>query len=447
MDKVKVKLLLVLIFFLSGNFLWANPLDSLKIYREDVPSLSLDDCLVIGLEENLSLKNERIDVQQSRLRQKIFRTSLFFPEIKLNSRVSDVYRPGEEPRISQSLRAYTNFQIFNMANGPRGRKYENYVKLNEYRVDAETADLQRDIAVAYINANLVRKKLEILIDELLELDSLYDLSLDTTLVKQSAAAVSYLQNNISPLKERIQTQLKGFETNYDDKIGQLKNLMSLDNSEQFRLADTLVLTGNSIENEVAFLEKIIERTIEIRTTDDQIRKELIEEDMKLVNAAFFPEIGAGASYEQDFITNFEGFAVNIFLNYNVLDPNAKKKKDIARLDIEKINNSLLENTRDTERWIRSNYNKAKEYRSQVRPSLVKAQRDLYYNNLEEFLTGTSTAINATDVIDALQDFYRAQLDYFENIAYAEIHKMHIRFFLMDFVSPFSELGSDNQNFN
>jgi outer membrane protein TolC len=314
--------------------------------------------------------------------------------------------------------------------------------LNKYYRDTEAASLQREIAIAYIRANLVRKKQDIMLQQLLELDSLYELSLATEDNPDiNKEAILRLRDNIEPLQETVQTQLKGLETNYDDRIGELNNLMSLDNSHNFRLEDELKLSEVVVQDENEFINRLIEQSIEVRVTDDNLRKQNLEEDMKIVNSVFFPDVDAGISYEQDFMTQFRGFSVNLLINYNVYDPNARKRKDLARLDIESINNSILDNKRNIERAIRSNYNKSKEFRSQVRPSLVEAQRNLYLSNLDEFLSGNMITVSATDVINSFRDYYDARHDYYENIANSEIHKVNIRLYLIDFVSPFDELGT------
>ncbi|MFW5761027.1 MAG: TolC family protein [Cyclobacteriaceae bacterium] len=419
-----------------------NESDSANVDKATTPSLSLEDCLLIGLEENLQLKNQRINVKQSELRKNIYNRALLFPDINTSGRLSSVYSEGDKPRIRQSIRAFTNFTIFDWEIGPRKRKLNNFILLNKYFRDAEAANLQREIAVAYIQANLVRKKQDIMLQQLLELDSLYELSLATEDVPDiNKEAIFRLRNNIEPLQEAIQTQLKGLETNYDDRIGELNNLMSLDNSHNFRLADELKLSEIVVENENQFINRLIDQSIEVRSTDDNLRKQNLEEDMKIVNAVFFPDIDAGISYEQDFMTQFQGFSVNLLVNYNVYDPNARKRKDLARLDIESINNSILDNKRNIERVIRGNYNKSNEFRSQVRPSLVEAQRNLYLSNLEEFLGGKMITVSATDVVNSFRNYYEARHEYYENIASAEIHITNIRFYLMDFVSPFNELGT------
>ena len=225
--------------------------DTLRVSTA-TPELSLVDCLEIGVAENLGLKNQRINVEQSELRKRIFKTSLIFPDINMSARLSEVAKPGESPEFSQSIRAYTNFEIFDMANAPRKRKNENYIRLDEYWVRTSTANLQRDISICYLEANLVRKKQDILLDQLLELDSLLELTLPTDSLSK-ANPVLRLRANILPLKESVTTTLKGLETNYEDKIGQLNNLMSLDNSHNFRLADQLELSGNGIINENEFV--------------------------------------------------------------------------------------------------------------------------------------------------------------------------------------------------
>ena len=403
------------------------------------PELSLVDCLEIGVAENLGLKNQRINVEQSELRKRIFKTSLIFPDINMSARLSEVAKPGESPEFSQSIRAYTNFEIFDMANTPRKRKNENYIRLDEYWVRTSTANLQRDISICYLEANLVRKKQDILLDQLLELDSLLELTLPTDSLSKANPVLLRLRANILPLKESVTTTLKGLETNFEDKIGQLNNLMSLDNSHNFRLADQLELSGNGIVNENEFVEKLIEKAIDIQNRDDNLRKLNLEEDMKLVNSSFFPEVTAGVAYEEDFITNFKGFTANVNVYYNVYDPNAKKKKDIAKLDIEKINNTILNNKRNIERWIRGNYNKSKEHRSQVRQSLIESQRRLYENTLKLFLDASTQTVGASEVINTFKDYYDAQINYYSNIARSEIQKMYIRHLLMDFTTPFDQL--------
>lgn len=403
------------------------------------PELSLVDCLEIGVAENLGLKNQRINVEQSELRKRIFKTSLIFPDINMSARLSEVVKPGEDPEFSQSIRAYTNFEIFDMANAPRKRKNENYIRLDEYWVRTSTANLQRDISICYLEANLVRKKQDILLDQLLELDSLLELTLPTDSLSKANPVLLRLRANILPLKESVTTTLKGLETNFEDKIGQLNNLMSLDNSHNFRLADQLELSGNGIINENEFVEKLIEKAIDIQNRDDNLRKLNLEEDMKLVNSSFFPEVTAGVAYEEDFITNFKGFTANVNVYYNVYDPNAKKKKDIAKLDIEKINNTILNNKRNIERWIRGNYNKSKEHRSQVRQSLIESQRRLYENTLKLFLDASTQTVGASEVINTFKDYYNAQINYYSNIAWSEIQKMYIRHLLMDFITPFDQL--------
>lgn len=403
------------------------------------PELSLVDCLEIGVAENLGLKNQRINVEQSELRKRIFKTSLIFPDINMSARLSEVVKPGEDPEFSQSIRAYTNFEIFDMANTPRKRKNENYIRLDEYWVRTSTANLQRDISICYLEANLVRKKQDILLDQLLELDSLLELTLPTDSLSKANPVLLRLRANILPLKESVTTTLKGLETNFEDKIGQLNNLMSLDNSHNFRLADQLELSGNGIINENEFVEKLIEKAIDIQNRDDNLRKLNLEEDMKLVNSSFFPEVTAGVAYEEDFITNFKGFTANVNVYYNVYDPNAKKKKDIAKLDIEKINNTILNNKRNIERWIRGNYNKSKEHRSQVRQSLIESQRRLYENTLKLFLDASTQTVGASEVINTFKDYYNAQINYYSNIAWSEIQKMYIRHLLMDFITPFDQL--------
>lgn len=419
-----------------------NESDSAKVDKATTPSLSLEDCLLIGLEENLQLKNQRINVKQSEIRKNIYNRALLFPDINTSGRLSSVYSEGDKPRIRQSIRAFTNFTIFDWEIGPRKRKLQNFILMNKYFRDTRAASLQRDIAIAYIRANLVRKKQDIMLQQLLELDSLYELSMATEDNPDiNKEAILRLRDNIAPLQENIQTQLKGLETNYDDRIGELNNLMSLDNSHTFRLADELKLSEKVMEDENLFIKRLIEESIEVRMTDDNLRKQNLEEDMKIVNAVFFPDIDAGVSYEQDFMTQFRGFSVNLLVTYNVYDPNARKRKDLARLDIESINNSILDNKRNIERAIRGNYNKSNEFRSQVRPSLVEAQQKLYLSNLEEFLLGNMITVSATDVINSFRDYYEARDEYFENIANSEIQKANIRFYLMDFVSPFNELGT------
>lgn len=414
--------------------------DTSEIKQNDIPELSLNDCLMIGVEENLRLKNERINVRQAEIRSRIYKTSLVFPDIYANLRVSEVVRPHEKPTLSQSMRAYSNFKVFDMAQGPTKRKYQGDILLREYWVRTATADLQRDIAIAYIEANLVRKKQEILIAQLLELDSLMETGSAIGENREAGDQIFRLKDNILPLKEVIKTRLKALETNYEDKIGQLNNLMSLENSHTFRLADELILSDNGIENENDFVSKIIERATKLRTEDDDIRKKNLEEDMKRVNAGYFPTISAGVAYDEDFMTNFKGFTANVNLSYNVLDPNARKKKDIAKLDIEKINNTIVENIRDLERWIRSNYNKSKEYRGQVRISLIDSQKDLYSSTLALFFSDVNNGISPNDVINTFKDYYQAKTSYYENIAYSEIQKMYIRNLLMDYITPFEELG-------
>lgn len=444
-DSVFMREVLVFWFivFFSSTLLANNNNDSANVNSNEIPALTLEDCLLIGIEENLELKNERIDVRQSEIRQEMYDRSIYFPDIDTRARLSNVSRPGEEPRINQSASIFTNFTIFDMEIGPQRRKRKNWIKLSEYGVTSETADLQRDIAVAYIRANLVKTQQDISLDQLLLLDSLKDLSVDTVgrdYSEETIVALNRLRENISPLQEMVKTQLKALETNYDDRIGQLNNLMSLDNDHNFKLADPLSMSYNNVQDEKEFIQRLIDRTIEIRTTDDELRKLNLQEDMKMVNAAFFPELDAGVSYEEDFMTNFKGFSVNVLMRYNVYDPNARKRKDLARLDIEQINNSILQNKRDMERWIRGYYNKSKEFSSQVRPELIQAQQDLYESNLEEFLQGKTAAVSATDVINSLKDYFEARENYFSNIANSEIQKVQIRFFLMDFITPFSELG-------
>lgn len=419
-----------------------NESDSAKVNQSSTPSLSLEDCLIIGLEENLQLKNERINVKQSEIRKNIYNRSLIFPDLNFSGSISSIYPSSGEPSIAPSIRAFTNFTLFDWEIGPRKRKLENFIMLNKYYRDTEAASLQRNIAVAYIRANLVRKRQDIMLQQLLELDSLYELSLDSENNPDiNQEAINRLRDNIVPLQETIQTQLKGLETNYDDRIGELNNLMSLDNSHNFKLEDELVLSDVVLEDENAFIQRLIEESIDVRNTDDNLRKKNLEEDMKIVNSVFFPELGAGFSYRDNFENNFQAFTIDLRINYNVYDPNAKRRKDLARLDIESINNSILDNKRNIERAIRRNYNKSNEFRSQVRPSLVDAQRNLYLSNLEEFLSGNMITVSATDVINSFRDYYDARNDYYENIANSEIHKANIRLYLMDFVSPFNELGT------
>ncbi len=444
--QVMRKFFLFILLILASLQLLANSnnhqSDSARVKQSSTPSLSLEDCLIIGLEENLELKNQRINVQQSKIRKEIYNRSLIFPDLNFSGSLSSIYRPGQEGTIAPSIRAFTNFTLFDWEIGPRKRKQNNFILLNKYFRDAEASDLQRDIAVAYIQANLVRKKQDIMLQQLLELDSLYELSLATEDSPDiNREAINRLIDNIEPLQETIKTQLKGLETNFDDRIGQLNNLMSLDNSHNFKLADELRLSDIILENENKFIERLIEESIKVRTTDDNLRKQNLEEDMKIVNSVFFPELGAGFSYRDNFENNFQAFTIDLRINYNVYDPNAKRRKDLARLDIESINNSILDNKRNIERAIRGNYNKSKEFRSQVRPSLVEAQHNLYLSNLKEFLGGNMITVSATDVINSFRNYYEARNDYFENIAGSEIRKVNIRFYLMDFVSPFDELGT------
>lgn len=438
--KWKIAVCIGACLFLCENTTRADNSDTTHIKRGNTPALTLEDCMHIGIEQNLGLENYRINVEQSEYREDIYKTGLLFPSMNMSARLSEVARPEQDPKFSQSVRAYTNFGVFNMRNAPRKRKYEYDVQLNKYWFRTSTADLQRSIAIAYIDANLVRKQQEILIEQLLELDSLNEIS---QLIGGDSAnprpAILRLSDNIFPLKEVIRTRLKALETNFEDKLGQLNNLMSLDNSHNFRLADELELSDNGIKDENAFVDKIISRAVAARNEDDEIRKLHLQQDMRLVNAAFFPDVSAGVAYEEDFITNFKGFTANVNIYYNVYDPTARKKKDIAKLDIEKINNSILENQRNIERWIRSYYNKSKEYRSQVRVSLVESQEALYKNTLALFLNASGLSVSATDVINSFKDYYEARINYYENIARSEIQKMYIRHQIMDFVTPFDEL--------
>jgi len=431
----------IILIALSANIAMATQGDTISTIRGSAPSLTLEDCMRIAIEHNLGLENSRINVQQSEYREDIFKTGLLFPSMNMSARLSEVARPDEEPTFSQSVRAYTNFGVFNMRNAPRKRKYEYDVLLNKFWFKSSTADLQRNIAVAYIDANLVRKQQEILIEQLLELDSLNEISKNIGGDSLNPRPeILRLSDNIMPLKEQIKTRLKALETSYEDKIGQLNNLMSLDNSHNFRLADELELTGDGIADENAFVDKIIERAIAVRNEDDELRKLHLQQDMKLVNAAFFPDVSAGVAYEEDFITNFKGFTANVNIYYNVYDPTARKKKDIAKLDIEKINNSIIENERNIARWIRSYYNKSKEHRSQVRISLVESQKKLYQNTLGLFLDPSGgVAVSATDVINTFKDYYDSRITYYQNIAWSEIQKMYIRHQLMDFTTPFEDL--------
>lgn len=425
---------------LSVNIAMANNGDTLKTVRGAIPALTLNDCMLIAIEHNLGLENSRINVQQSEYREDIYKTGLLFPSMNMSARLSEVARPDQDPTFSQSVRAYSNFGVFNMRHAPRKKKYGYDVQLNEFWFKSSTADLQRNIAIAYIDANLVRKQQEILIEQLLELDSLNEIS---RIIGEDSLnprpAILRLSDNILPLKEQIRTRLKALETNFEDKLGQLNNLMSLENQHNFRLADELELSGNGIADENAFVDKIIQRAIAIRNEDDELRKLHLQQDMKLVNAAFFPDVSAGVAYEEDFITNFKGFTANVNIYYNVYDPTARKKKDIAKLDVEKINNSILENERNIGRWLRSYYNKSKEHRSQVRISLVESQRNLYQNTLDLFLNATGVSISATDVINTFKDYYNAKTSYYQNIAWSENQKMYIRHQLMDFVTPFEDL--------
>jgi hypothetical protein len=434
----------VLMVFLLGISENANSgNDSTQFKLKETPSLSLEDCLAIGIEENLGLKNERITYRQTEIREQIYRTSLIFPDIYMNLRVSEVLRPHKNPKLSQSMRAYSNFRLFNMSHGPMKKRFAADVMLRGYFNKTANANLQRNIAIAYIEANLVRKKQEIMIAQLLEMDSLLEVSASIAESRSPGDPIFRLNDNISPLKETVKTRLIALETNYEDKIGQLNNLMSLESSHTFRLADELKLSDNGVVNESEFVEKIIDWALLARTEDDEIRKMRLMEDMKLVNSAYYPSISAGVAYDEDFMTNFKGFTANVVLAYNVLDPNAKKKKNLAKLDIEKINNTIIENRRDIERWIRGYYNKSKEFRGQVRLSLVEAQKDLYKNTLVHFFSSQNSSVSPRDVINTFRDYYEAQNNYYENIANSEIQIMRIRHLLMDFETPFDKLGDMN----
>jgi hypothetical protein len=417
--------------------------DSSHFKRKDIPAFSLKDCLYIGTEENLGLKNEFINVRQSEIREQIYRTSLIFPDIFTTYRVSEVLRPQQNPKLSQSMRAYSNFRLFNMTHGPNKRRFSTDVRLREYWYKTATATLQRNIAIAYIEANLVRKKQEILIAQLLEMDSLLEVSTSLAAQRSPGDPIFRMRDIIGPMKEVARTRLIALETNYEDKIGQLNNLMSLESSHTFRLADELELSDNAVINETEFVDKVIKFALIARTEDDELRKKRLLEDMRIVNAAYFPSVAAGVAYDEDFMTGFKGFTANVIFNYNILDPNARKKKNLAKLDIEKINNTLIESRRDIERWIRGYYNRSKEFRGQVRPSLIAAQKQLYHNTLLLYFESPGSSVSPMDVINTFKDYYDSQNSYYDNIANSEIQKMRIRHLLMDFDTPFDQLGDVN----
>jgi hypothetical protein len=76
----------------------------------------------------------------------------------------------------------------------------------------------------------------------------------------------------------------------------------------------------------------------------------------------------------------------------------------------------------------------------VRMSIIEGQRELYKNRLNLFFNSGNNSISASDVISTFRDYYQSQHSYYDNIAYSEIQKMHIRHLLMDFVTPFDNLG-------
>lgn len=352
------KVVLTLLFFVSVTAVMAQQATTQTM------TLSLQDAITYGLQNNVDVKNAIIDERMAQSTVKEVK-SQGLPQITGNISITDNTKlpvfifPNPSTGDKTALRVGNQFQstagleatqlIFDGTFFLGLRAAKDFVNLSTLQVSRSEIQVRADISKAYYLVLITKQNLELLDSNLASLRTTRD---EVKATYEAGFAEELDVDRLELSVSQLEIQQRQLQDQYLTAIKVLKLQMGLDMNTDIVLTDDLDMLSGNISSDAALLDSVnVAGRVEYKMVEQQIQLNTL--DMRRWRYAYYPRVEAfGAYNNQSFRDSFDygqnwgpwynTSYIGVRVNIPVFDGFYKQSKiEQAKLEIEKSTNTKL----------------------------------------------------------------------------------------------------------